>query len=56
LGAVPGTLGAMTALEAVKVLTGFGETLAGTLLVFDGEDMSLSKFALTRRPDCPICS
>jgi molybdopterin/thiamine biosynthesis adenylyltransferase len=55
LGAVPGTLGALTALEAIKVLTGFGELLAGTLLVFDGEDMTFSKFEISKRPDCPIC-
>ena len=55
LGALPGALGALTALEAIKVLTGFGELLAGTLLVFDGEDMTFSKFAISKRPDCPVC-
>ncbi|MBM3501642.1 MAG: HesA/MoeB/ThiF family protein [Armatimonadetes bacterium] len=55
LGAVPGALGALTALEAIKVLTGFGRTLAGRLLVLDTEDMSLNTFTLGKRPDCPIC-
>lgn len=55
LGALSGTLGALTALEAVKVLTGYGEPLTGKLLVFDGEDMSFSKYTIHRRPDCPIC-
>jgi len=50
-----GALGAMTAIEAVKVLTGFGETLAGRLLVLDSEDMTFSKFAISKRPDCPVC-
>lgn len=55
LGALPGALAGFTALEAIKVLTGYGETLAGRLLVFDGEDMSFSKYDIIRRPDCPIC-
>jgi molybdopterin/thiamine biosynthesis adenylyltransferase len=48
-------LGALTALEAIKVLTGLGANLAGKLLVFDGEDMSLNTFRLEKRPDCPVC-
>lgn len=55
LGALSGALGALTALEAIKVLTGYGEPLTGKLLVFDGEDMSFSKYTIHRRPDCPIC-
>jgi molybdopterin/thiamine biosynthesis adenylyltransferase len=55
VGALSGSLGALTALEAIKVLTGYGETLAGTLLVYDAEDMSFNRFALTKRADCPIC-
>ena len=55
LGAIPGMLGALTALEAIKVLTGLGANLAGKLLVFDGEDMSLNTFRLEKRPDCPVC-
>jgi len=37
------------------VLTGSGEVLAGTLLVFDGEELTFSRFAPTKRPDCPVC-
>lgn len=55
LGALPGALGAFAALEVIKVLTGYGETLAGKLLLMDGEDMSFAKYDLHRRPDCPIC-
>jgi len=55
LGALSGSLGALTALEAIKVLTGYGEPLAGKLLTFDGEDMSFGTYAIHRRPDCPVC-
>lgn len=55
LGAHSGSLGALTAIEAVKVLTGFGSALTGTLLVYDTEDMTFDKYTLHRRPDCPVC-
>ena len=55
LGAVPGALGALAAMEAIKVLTGFGEPLKGTLLTFDTEDMTFHRYQIHRRPDCPVC-
>lgn len=55
LGALPGSLGALTALEAIKILTGYGEPLAGRMLCYDAEDMSFATYQIHRRPDCPIC-
>jgi len=55
LGAVPGALGCLTALEAIKVLTGYGEPLAGVLLTLDAEDLTFDRLAISRRPDCPVC-
>lgn len=55
LGAFSASLGCFTALEAIKVLTGYGETLAGKLLVMDGDDMSFSKYDIAKRAGCPIC-
>lgn len=55
LGALPGSLAGLTALEAVKVLTGYGRPLGGRLLVYDGEDMTFDVYATHRRPDCPVC-
>lgn len=55
LGAVPGALGALTALEAIKVLTGYGTPLAGVLLTFDAEDLTFARYRIHRRPDCPVC-
>jgi molybdopterin-synthase adenylyltransferase len=55
MATVPGALGALAALEAVKVITGFGEPLTGKLLYFDAEDLTFRKFNIERRADCPVC-
>ncbi|MBI1417743.1 MAG: molybdopterin-synthase adenylyltransferase MoeB [Limimaricola sp.] len=55
IGPLPGVLGAMMALEAIKVITGAGETLAGRLLIYDALDADTRVMRLKRRPDCPIC-
>jgi molybdopterin/thiamine biosynthesis adenylyltransferase len=55
LGAVSAALGCLTAIEAIKVLTGFGETLTGKILTYDSTSMDFVKFPVRRRPDCPVC-
>ncbi|MEM7235675.1 MAG: HesA/MoeB/ThiF family protein, partial [Planctomycetota bacterium] len=55
-GAVSGTVGCMGAMEAIKTLSGFGETLAGSLLSFDLRDMSFQKVKIAKRADCAVCS
>lgn len=54
-GAVSGTVGSMAAMEAIKVLAGFGESLAGTLLTFDLRDFSFRRLRVRRDPACPEC-
>jgi molybdopterin/thiamine biosynthesis adenylyltransferase len=54
-GAVSGTVGCMAAMEAIKVLAGFGETLAGTMLTFDLRDMTFSRRQIQRREGCEVC-
>jgi molybdopterin/thiamine biosynthesis adenylyltransferase len=54
-GAVSGSVGCMAAMEAIKVITGNGEPLAGRLLTYDLRDMSFHSVTLQRRPDCSIC-
>ncbi len=54
-GAVAGTVGCLGAMEAIKVLAGLGEPLAGQMLLFDLRDMTFRKGTLHRRPDCPVC-
>ncbi len=56
LGAVPGVIGSLQAVEAVKMLLGIGEPLVGRLLVYDGLSAEMSLFSTTRDPDCPACS
>lgn len=56
IGAMAGIIGAMQALEAVKYITGQGELLTGSMLVFDGLKMEWRKVKLPKRnPLCPIC-
>ena len=55
LGALPGIIGSLQALEAVKLLAGVGETLVGRLLLFDGLTMRFRELKLKKRADCPIC-
>jgi molybdopterin/thiamine biosynthesis adenylyltransferase len=55
LGAVSGALGCLAAIEAIKLLTGFGEPLKGQMLSYDANSMDFYKFPVARRPDCPVC-
>ena len=54
-GAVAGTVGCMGAMEAIKVIAGFGETMAGRLLRFDLRDMSFREFKIQRATNCIVC-
>ncbi len=49
-------MGLLQANEAIKLLLGIGDTLAGRLLLFDALDASFSELKLRRDPDCPVCS
>src|SRR5262249_46711352 len=54
-GAVSGAAGGLAAMEAIKVLAGLGEPLAGRLLTMDLRSMATQSIALSRDPDCPVC-
>lgn len=56
LGVVPGIIGLLQANEAIKVLLGLGDTLAGRLLHFDGLRMKFRELGLRPDPACPMCS
>lgn len=56
LGPLPGVVGAMMAVEAVKLITGAGECLRGEMLIYDALHGETRKIGLQRRADCPICS
>ncbi|HZK85001.1 MAG TPA: molybdopterin-synthase adenylyltransferase MoeB [Desulfosporosinus sp.] len=55
LGAVAGIIGTMQALEAIKILIDFGETLSGRFLLLDGISMKMNEVAIHRSDTCPIC-
>ncbi len=55
IGALPGVMGSMMALEAIKYLARAGEVLRGALLIYDGLYSETRRIKLVRRPDCPVC-
>jgi molybdopterin/thiamine biosynthesis adenylyltransferase len=55
LGPIPGTIGALQALEAIKVITGAGRPLYDRLIQFDGAAMSFTEVEVARVPTCPVC-
>lgn len=55
IGPLPGVVGAMMAVEAIKVITGAGAPLRGHMLIYDALYGETRRIGLRRRPDCPIC-
>ena len=55
LGVLPGVVGMMQAIEAIKLILGIGESLVGRLLHFDALKMKFREFKLRRDPECPVC-
>lgn len=55
LGVLPGLIGTMQALEAIKLITGVGQPLLGKLLHVDTLSLRFRTLTLRRDPDCPVC-
>ncbi len=55
VGATPGVMGTLQAMEAIKLTTGLGTVTAGKLLLFDGLAMRFSTIALEKNPACKVC-
>ncbi|BAJ50987.1 molybdopterin biosynthesis protein MoeB [Candidatus Caldarchaeum subterraneum] len=55
LGVLPGVIGALQAMETIKLIIGIGEPLVGRLLLFDGLHMSFTELKLRKDPNCVIC-
>ena len=55
LGAMVGLMGSFAAMEAIRVITGFGETQAGKLQVFDGLTPGMRTIKLPKDPACSTC-
>lgn len=56
MGALAGVMGSMMAGEAIKYITGAGESLLGQMLIYDALYGETRKFKLAVNPDCPVCS
>ena len=55
VGALAGVVGSMAALEAIKLITGAGEALAGRLLIYDGLAGTARTVGVAADPACPVC-
>lgn len=55
LGVLPGIVGTMQATEALKLILGLGDSLAGRLLLVDALHMQFRTIAVDRDPECPAC-
>ena len=55
LAPIVGIIGALQALEAVKVIAQYGEPAVGRLQIFDGKRLEWRSLKLKRANDCPVC-
>jgi adenylyltransferase/sulfurtransferase len=56
LGVLPGMIGALQASEAIKLILGLGESLAGRLAIFDALRFRWRELRVARAEACPLCS
>jgi len=55
LGALPGVIGSMQALETIKLILGTGDPLVGRLLIYEALDARFRQIQVPRDPGCPVC-
>ena len=55
LGAIPGVIGSLQAVEALKFLAGVGALLTDVLLTYDGLEVEFRPIHAKRNPACPAC-
>ncbi len=55
IGALPGLVGSMQALETIKLIMGIGDTLTGRMLIIDALGMEFREIKVRRRSDCKLC-
>ena len=54
LGALPGVVGTLQAIEALKLVLGYGDTLIGRILAFDATEMAFQEYKIHQDPDNQI--
>jgi len=55
LGVLPGVIGSLQAVEAIKLILGVGDPLIGRLMLYDALLGEFSELKLPRNPNCPVC-
>jgi molybdopterin/thiamine biosynthesis adenylyltransferase/rhodanese-related sulfurtransferase len=55
LGVLPGIIGSIQAMEAIKLILGLGDTLTGRLMSYDAMEESFRTFKVRQDPECPAC-
>jgi sulfur-carrier protein adenylyltransferase/sulfurtransferase len=55
LGALPGIMGGIQATQAINMIIGWGDSLVGRLMLFDGSSMSFEELKIKKSPSCPVC-
>ena len=55
LGALCGTIGSLQATEIIKEILGIGDSLAGSLLIYEGLSSEFRKISVKADPGCPLC-
>ena len=55
IGAIPGVIGTLQALEVIKLIVGKGRLLKERLLIFDGLTTKFRRIKIRRNPECPVC-
>jgi adenylyltransferase/sulfurtransferase len=55
LGVLPGIIGILQAIEAIKLIIGIGDSLVGRLVSFDALKLRFREFKIRKDPKCPIC-
>ncbi len=56
LGPLPGVVGSMMAVEAIKEIAGTGDGLRGRMMIYDALYAEARVISFKRRPECPVCS
>ena len=55
IGAIPGVIGSLQAVEVIKIILGKGKVLKNTLLVYDALNASFRRVTVPKNPECPAC-
>ena len=55
LGVLPGIIGSLQALEAIKLILGVGDPLVGRLMLYDALDGEFRQLKVAKNQDCPVC-